>query len=48
MRTRPTHVALAGLLLILGARGAGAQEVVRWQVDGVTREAIVYAAASPE
>ncbi|MCY4658586.1 MAG: hypothetical protein OXF93_02055 [Acidobacteria bacterium] len=45
MRTRPTHAALAGLLLILGARDAAAQEVMRWQVDGETREAIVYAPA---
>ena len=42
MRTRLTHVGLVGLLLILGARGASA-EVTRWQVDGETREAIVYA-----
>ena len=46
MTMRPTHVALAGLLLIPGAREAAA-EVVRWQVDGVTREAIVYAPATP-
>ena len=46
MRMRPTHVALAGLLLILGVRDAAA-EVIRWQVDGVTREAIVYVPASP-
>ncbi len=46
MRMRPTHVALAGLLLILGVRDAAA-EVMRWQVDGVTREAIVYVPASP-
>jgi len=46
MRTRPTHAALAGLLLIFGARDAAAQEVMRWQVDGETREAIVYAPAS--
>ena len=46
MRMRPTHVALAGLLLILGVRDAAAQ-VMRWQIDGVTREAIVHAPASP-
>ena len=46
MRTRPTHLALAGLLLILGVRDAAAAEVMRWQVDGETREAIVYAPAS--
>ena len=41
MRIRPT-LGLVGLLLILGARGASA-EVVRWQIEGETREAIVYA-----
>ena len=46
MRMRLTHVALAGLLLIPGVRDAAA-EVMRWQVDGETREAIVYAPASP-
>ncbi len=46
MRMRLTHVVLAGLLLILGVRGAAA-EVMRWQVDGETREAIVYVPASP-
>ena len=45
MSIRPTHVGLVGLLLILGARGASA-EVMRWQVDGETREAIVYAPAA--
>ncbi len=45
MRMRLTHVALAGLLLILGVRDAAAQ-VMRWQVDGETREAIVYVPAS--
>ena len=45
MRTRLTHVCLVGLLLILGARGVSA-EVMRWQVDGETREAIVYAPAA--
>ena len=44
MRTRLT-LRLVGLLLILGARGASA-EVMRWQVDGETREAIVYAPAA--
>ncbi len=44
---RLTHVCLVGLLLVLGACGASA-EVIRWQVDGETREAIVFApAASP-
>ena len=48
MKTRLTLVGvvgLAGLLVALGACGASA-EVVRWQVDGVTREAIVYAPAA--
>ena len=35
-------VGLVGLCLILGAREASA-EVMSWQVDGETREAIVYA-----
>jgi polyhydroxybutyrate depolymerase len=39
---RSTHIGLVGLLLMLGARGVSA-EVMRWQVDGETREAIVYA-----
>ena len=46
MGMRLTHVAVVGLLLILGVGDAAAQ-VMRWQVDGVTREAIVYAPASP-
>ena len=46
MRMCLTHLALAGLLLIPGVRTAAA-EVMRWQVDGETREAIVYAPASP-
>jgi len=44
MRTHLTYIGLVGLLLILGACGASA-EVVRWHVDGATREAIVYAPA---
>ena len=47
MRTRPMHVALVGFLLVLGVRDAAAAEFVQWQVDGVTREAIVHAPASP-
>ena len=35
------------LLLVLGARGASAQ-VTRWQVDGETRQAIVYAPAASQ
>lgn len=47
MSIRLTHVGLVGLLLVLPGRGTAA-EVMRWQVDGETREAIVYApAASP-
>ena len=45
MRTQLTHVGMVGLLLVLGARGASA-EVMRWQVDGEAREAIVYAPAA--
>ncbi len=45
MHLRLTHVGLVGLLLIPGARGASA-EVMRWQVDGQMREAIVYAPAA--
>ena len=45
MRKRLRHADLVGVLLILGARGASA-EVMRWQVDGETREAIVYAPAA--
>ena len=37
---------LTGLLLVLAASDAAAQ-VTRWQVDGRTREAIVYAPATP-
>ena len=46
MRTRVMQVGLLGLLLALGPRGASA-EVMRWQVDGETREAIVYSPATP-
>ena len=45
MRMRLTHAGLVGVLLILGASGASA-EVMRWQVDGETREAIVYVPAA--
>ena len=45
MRIRLTRIGLVGLLLLLAARGASA-EVMRWQVDGETREAIVYAPAA--
>ena len=44
MRTLRTHVGLVGLSLILGVCGTSA-EVMRWQVNGETREAIVYAPA---
>ena len=46
MTMRSAHVALVGLLLLVGVHDATAQ-VVRWQVDGETREAIVHAPASP-
>ena len=39
------QVALVGLLLISGARESAA-EVMNWQVDGRTREAVVHAPAS--
>ena len=45
MRTRLTDVSLVGLLLILWASGVSA-EVMTWEVDGETREAIVYAPAA--
>ncbi len=44
MRMRLMHVALVCLLLGLGTREVSA-EIMRWQVDGETREAIVYAPA---
>ena len=46
MRMRLTHAAMACLLVLLGAGGAAAQ-VVQWEVDGETREAIVYTPSSP-
>ena len=45
MRTRLTHAALVGLLLITGVGDAAAQ-VMSWQVDGETRQAIVHAPES--
>ena len=45
MRTRLIKIGVVGLLLVLGACGASA-EVMRWQVDGETREAIVYVPAA--
>ena len=47
MRISVTRLGLVGLLLVFGARGASAQ-VMRWQVDGETREAIVYAPAASQ
>ncbi len=41
MRPCLTPVAAVGLLLILGGRALAA-EVMTWQVDGQTREAVVY------
>ena len=46
MNMRLTALAFAGLFLIL-APGDAAAQVVTWQVDGVTREAIVYPPESP-
>ncbi|MXY23856.1 MAG: esterase [Acidobacteria bacterium] len=46
MSKRLVQAALAGLLLIVVAPPAAA-EVIRWQVDGRTREAIVYGPESP-
>ncbi len=43
---RLTGTAVLGLSLILGARAASAQALMTWQVDGETREAIVYAPAT--
>ncbi len=44
--TQGAAVGLSSLLLILGACRASA-EVIRWEVDGVPRQAIVYAPAAP-
>ena len=44
MRMRLTHAALVGLLLIPG--GDAAAQVMSWQVDGETRQAIVHAPES--
>jgi polyhydroxybutyrate depolymerase len=46
MRLRMNHVGLAVALILYG--GAASAEVMTWNVEGVTREAIVFApAASP-
>ena len=42
MRAHLTRLCLVGLVSVLGACGASAQ-VTTWQVDGETREGIVYA-----
>ena len=47
MRMRLANLTLTCLLLILGVCEATAQEVLRWQIDGEAREAIVYAPAAP-
>ena len=47
MSMRLARLALAVLLLLPGAREAAA-EIMRWQVDGETREAIVHLPESPE
>ncbi len=47
MRLTPAGaVGLCSLLLVLGACRASA-EVIRWEVDGVPRQAIVYAPSAP-
>lgn len=46
MRMRMAHIGLAVVLILHG--GAASAEVMTWKVEGVTREAIVFApAASP-
>jgi len=47
MRTCLMYGGTIGLLLLLDARG-GSAEVMTWQVDGETREAIVYAPAASQ
>ena len=47
MRTHLTRVGLVGLVLVLSACGASAK-VLRWEVGGETREAIVYAPGAPQ
>ncbi len=47
MRIHIAPVVPIGLILILSACSASAQ-VMRWQVEGETREAIVYAPAAPQ
>ena len=42
MKTFLIQLVVTGLLLVLNANGVLAEEVLRWQVDGQTREAIVY------
>ena len=42
MNIHLAHIRLITLLFVLGANAASA-EVIRWQVDGQTREAIIYA-----
>ena len=46
MNMRVAQAVVAGLLLLTGARESAA-EVVRWQVDGETREAVVHGPQSP-
>lgn len=38
-----TYASCVGLLLLSDVRWTSAEEIMRWQVDGETREAIVYA-----
>ena len=42
MKIHLAHIPLIALLLVLGTHTASA-EIIRWRVDGQTREAIVYA-----
>ena len=46
MKMHLAHIRLIALLFVLGAHAASA-EVIRWRVDGQTREAIVYAPTAP-
>ena len=47
MRITVTRLGLVGLVLVLNACSASAQQVTRWQVEGETREAIVYVPDAP-
>jgi polyhydroxybutyrate depolymerase len=47
MKVSLAHVGVGAMVLGIGACSASAQEVMRWQVEGETREAIVYAPPAP-